>query len=145
MKSNSRYVFDSNVLVSALLFANSTPGQALTSASERGTILLTEDLVTELSDVLKRSKFDRYVSRSTREEFLEALIRDSYFVDVVEHVNACRDVRDDHILEAAVNGNASHIITGDRDLLVLNPFREIRIMTPTDMVQSSLGSGELEQ
>jgi len=35
-------------------------------------------------------------------------------------------------LEAAVNGRADVIVTGDKDLLDLNPFRSIAIMTPAD-------------
>ena len=45
-------------------------------------------------------------------------------------VRACRDPRDDKFLELAVNGEATLIVTGDNDLLSLNPFRDIPIITP---------------
>ena len=51
-------------------------------------------------------------------------------VEVVQQVRASRDPKDDMFLEAAVNGRAEVIVTGDRDLLVLNPFRGISILTP---------------
>ena len=42
----------------------------------------------------------------------------------------CRDPKDDKFLELALNGKATHIVSGDEDLLVLHPFRGIPILTP---------------
>lgn len=56
-------------------------------------------------------------------------------VPILHAVHDCRDVRDNHILEVAVNGQAKVIVTGDEDLLVLNPFRGIPIMRPTDYLK----------
>ena len=51
-------------------------------------------------------------------------------VEIVARVQACRDPRDDKFLDVAVNGRADVIVTGDADLLALNPFRGIAILTP---------------
>jgi putative PIN family toxin of toxin-antitoxin system len=56
-------------------------------------------------------------------------------VDVVDQIRASRDPNDDKFLEAAVSGRANVVITGDRDLLDLNPFREIPILTPADYLR----------
>lgn len=53
-------------------------------------------------------------------------------VAVEQPVRACRDPKDDKFLEAAVNGRADVLVTGDRDLLDLHPFRGIAILTPAD-------------
>ena len=45
-------------------------------------------------------------------------------------MRACRDPKDDKILEPAYNGNAVCIVTGDNDLLVMNPFRGGRLSSP---------------
>lgn len=135
MNSGTRYVFDTNVVVSALLFNTSVPGQAFTRALEKGTILISQSQVHELNDVLGRDKFNRYVTREERESFLESLIRESDLVEINEVVQACRDPKDDRILELAVNGNASFVVTGDNDLLVLNPFRSIQIVSPTKLLE----------
>ena len=50
-------------------------------------------------------------------------------------VHACRDPRDDKFLEVAVNGMADLIVTGDDDLLVLDPFRPTRILTPKQFLE----------
>ena len=135
MNSDTRYVFDSNVIISALLFNTSVPGQAFTQSLDNGTILISQSLVEELNDVLGRDKFNRYVAREERESFLESLIREFELVEIIEAVQACRDPKDDRILELAVNGNASFVVTGDDDLLVLNPFRDIQIVTPARLLE----------
>jgi putative PIN family toxin of toxin-antitoxin system len=55
-------------------------------------------------------------------------------VDVLQSVRASRDPKDDKFLEAAVNGRADVIVTGDGDLLELNPFRGIAILAPAAYV-----------
>lgn len=59
----------------------------------------------------------------------------SEMVTILHAVHDCRDVRDNHILEVAVNGQAQVIVTGDEDLLVLNPFRGITILRPADYLK----------
>ena len=132
----NRFVFDTNVTVSALLFNDSVPGQAFTRALDHGSILVSGSLVRELSRVLGRERFDRYVSREEREVFLESLIREADLIEITESINVCRDPEDDRILELAVNGNATYIVTGDADLLVLNPFRGVKILTPAEFLQA---------
>ena len=135
MSSDTRYVFDTNVIVSAVLFNTSVPGHAFTRSLDDGTILVSRSLVEELNDVLGRDKFDRYVTREERERFLESLISESELVEITESVQACGDPEDDRILELAVNGSASFVVTGDSDLLVLNPFRSIQIVTPARLLE----------
>lgn len=65
-----------------------------------------------------------------------SLIRDSDLIEVAEPVQACRDPDDDRILELAVNGAAAYIVTGDSDLLVMNPFRGVEILTPAGFLRS---------
>ena len=58
------------------------------------------------------------------------------FVKVTETIRTCRDAKDDKFLELAVSGKATHIISGDEDLLALNPFRDIPIITPRQFLES---------
>ena len=79
---------------------------------------------------MMRCVFD--TNASERERFLGLLLRDAQLVEITESIRACRDPKDDQVLELAVCGRADWIITGDADLLVLDPFRGIRIVTPTN-------------
>ena len=53
---------------------------------------------------------------------------------VFEEIDICRDPKDNKFLEVAVNGKADFIITGDKDLLVLNPFQGIEIITVNEFL-----------
>ena len=136
MKHKSRYVFDTNVIVSALLFAQSTSGRSLKIALNQGALLLSEAVAEELEEVLRRDRFDRYVKRETREEFLQSLIQRATFIEIIAHIEICRDPKDDQYLELAVNGKADCIISGDADLIVLSPFRGIDILPPHEFLMT---------
>ena len=130
MSSKQRFVFDTNAIVSAFLFEDSTPGRALLVALDAGDVLLSVQIATELTSVLRREKFDRYISQQKRERLLKALIQSCVLIDVTSSIDACRDPKDNMVLELAVSGAAHCVISGDEDLLTLNPFREIPILKP---------------
>lgn len=140
--TSARFVLDTNVIISALLLPRSVPRQAFDRALTRGVLLASVATLDELDEVLRRKKFDRYVAQEQRLAFLAALIRDSITVDVTEVVTGCRDAKDDKFLELAVNGNATSIISGDPDLLVLHPFRGIPIVTPHLFLSEDQAAGE---
>ena len=130
MRSKERIVVDTNALVSRLLLPDSVPARAVHKAVTEARLLVSDATLMELADVLSRAKLDPYVSIADRQQFLRLLGRISEMVPVVHTIRACRDPRDDKFLELAVNGEADIIVTGDDDLLVLNPFRDIPIVTP---------------
>ncbi len=134
MTPRLRLVFDTNAVVSATLSDGSVPGRGLAIALRLGTVLMSRALNDELDDVLRRPRFDRYATLERREEFLRNLMLGVEPVEVIESVRACRDPKDDKILELAVNGNADYIVTGDDDLLVMNPFRDIEIVRPAEFL-----------
>jgi len=129
-----RVVFDTNVLISALLFEDSTPGQAFFFAVVQGEVLISTALVTEIHRVVYRSKFDRYINDSQREDFVLSLVESSELIHVTEAIEICRDPKDNMILELSVSGKADVIVTGDSDLLALHPFRGINILNPQDFL-----------
>lgn len=130
MTTDLRVVIDTNVIVSAVLFPQSIPRQAFDRTALTGRLLLSATTVAELNETLRRPKLDRYVTEAHRLEFLAALVRDAEIVEVETTVTECRDPQDNKFLELAVSGNATHLLTGDDDLLVLHPFRGIAILTP---------------
>jgi putative PIN family toxin of toxin-antitoxin system len=132
MSAKPRCVFDTSVIVSALLFEHSVPGRAFYAALDQTDLLLSAAVFTELAEVLARKKFDRYVTKEVREQFLVLLLQRAKLIEITDSIVACRDPNDDKLLELAVSGAATCIITGDQDLLVLNPFRNIAIMAPAD-------------
>ena len=130
MTSLQRIVVDTNALVSRLLLPASVPALAVSKAIDTGTLLVSESTLVEMADVLARPKFERYVTVADRQQFLRLLGRVAELVPVVYRVQACRDQNDDKFLELAINGEADLIMTGDEDLLALDPFRGTPIVTP---------------
>ncbi|WP_375512341.1 putative toxin-antitoxin system toxin component, PIN family [uncultured Nostoc sp.] len=88
--NNRRFVFDTNLLISAFLFNQSKPRQALDQATVIGVILLSNYVFLELEEVLYRPKFDRYLTKERRQSFIEKLTENSQFIDVTEQINECR-------------------------------------------------------
>lgn len=138
--SEIQIVLDTSVLVSAVLLPRSVPRQAFDMAVARGRVLVSEATVSELDEVLRRPKFNKYLPEEKRLEFLAALVQEAELVHVLEAITVCRDVKDDKFLEVAVSGRASHIVTGDADLLALHPFRGIAVLTPQAFLASLSGS-----
>jgi putative PIN family toxin of toxin-antitoxin system len=135
MRTRERIVADTNALVSRLLLPSSVPGQAVRESVDTCILLVSEATMNELADVLARQKFDRYIRLEDRQQFLRMLGRLAEFVPIVYPVRACRDPKDDRFLEAALNGKADLILTGDEDLLALHPWQEIAILSAANYLK----------
>jgi putative PIN family toxin of toxin-antitoxin system len=141
MNARLRIVVDTNALISRLLVTDSVAARAVRKAVDEGQLLASEATMTELADVLSRAKFDSYVSIQERREFVRLLGGIVELVPIIAEVRACRDPKDDKFLDVAVNGNADLILTGDRDLLALHPFRGIPIRTPAQYLTGARSHG----
>ena len=124
-----RIILDTNVLVSAALSGSSIPGKVFDEVLEEHIILASKESCTELEEVIWRKKFDSYITPDERRFFLNVFINEAQIVGTKEKITACRDPKDNMLLELAVSGQADYIITGDRDLLALNPFQIIPHLT----------------
>ena len=67
---------------------------------------------------------------------MEIFVERAVLVEVIEKVQECRDPKDEKILELALNGGAEYIISGDKDLLVLNSFRDVKIVTAEKLLRT---------
>jgi uncharacterized protein len=130
MPSGERIVVDTNVFVSGLLRRSSVSGETAAKARHNAVLLVSQGTMTELADVLAGAKFDRYVSVEERVRFIRLISTIAEFVPLIHRVRECRDPKDDKFLEVALNGRADLILTGDADLLELNPWRGIAILSP---------------
>jgi predicted nucleic acid-binding protein len=88
----------------------------------------------ELLAILQRP----YIARVMSPSFRDGLVRMLADAEpIIERIAACRDPADDKFLELAVNGHGDLIVSGDADLLALNPFRDIPIVPPATFVQTA--------
>lgn len=129
-----RVVIDTNAWISRLLIADSVSAQAVDMAMEQAEVVVSESTLGELADLLSRDKWDRYVTIEDRQEFMQRLMQITILRPVISQIDDCRDPRDNKFLALAFDSEAEFIITGDKDLLVLHPWRGIQIIKPSDFL-----------
>ncbi len=74
------------------------------------------------------------LSLESRQQFLAAYKNAVLWIDIAHAITDCRDAKGNKFLEVAVSANASHLISGDNDLLVLHPYNDVQILTPADFL-----------
>lgn len=125
-----RVVVDTNVVVSAALFADSTPARCARHILRHGRMIVSEDILEEYIEVLSRPRLRRYIEEDLRDSLLESIAINSDLIEPGNPARLCRDPRDDKFLAAAIQGNASCLLTGDSDLLELNGIQGLQILDP---------------
>ena len=126
--AHKRVVFDTSMLIGALLFPRSQHAQSFRNVIAHHQAVASIETMQELVDVTSRPKFDRYRAVADRAEFVRRYAEVTEMVIVTETVNDCRDSKDNKFLALALAANASVIISSDDDLLVLNLYRGIEIV-----------------
>lgn len=124
-----RLVVDTNVFVSAALQQVSWPGMVVRWLDTYGGLLKTSATEQELMLVLQRPRLAPKIDPDFVVD-LRRMFAAAELVTITERVTLCRDPDDDKFLELAVNGHADLIVTGDTDLLALDSFRDIPIISP---------------
>jgi len=136
MSRTEKFIIDTNILLSSFLIRNSITFKAMEKARSKGLLLFSEETFLEFELVLFRKKFDKYFSEEERLQIVEKVYNEAVFVPVTSNIQLCRDPKDDKFLNLATDAQASCIITGDKDLLVLHPFGNVPILLPTDFLNT---------
>jgi putative PIN family toxin of toxin-antitoxin system len=133
---NEFFLFDTNSLISASLIGGTMTARAMDRAVILGKLAFSNATMDELVEVLFREKFDKYfLNNEEKWSALQHISLNAVFFSPGESITDCRDPKDNKFLELAVCANASCIITGDKDLLILNPFRGIPILSAADFLK----------
>lgn len=109
-----------------------TPLDALRKALLSDTLALSRPVEDELLEVLSRPRLARFIDPQLREEVIGQLLRDAVRFVPTEQVTDCRDAKNNKYLELAAAAGATLIVSGDNDLVVLNPWRGVRILRPSE-------------
>ena len=123
------FVFDTNSLISAYILAGSKNRLAYNKAFDTGMLVYSIATFDEFTEVFSRSKFEKYLTLEQRFVAINEFRAKAFLINADISISECRDPKDNKFLELAVEANASCIVTGDKDLLELHPFRGIAILT----------------
>ena len=134
MINNKKYVCDTNVLLSSLFSEKSPPAQAIKQIRLNGFFAFSSETFAELEEVLSRPKFDKYISKETRETFIKQIKALSIWYEIYQKVDFCRDPKDNKFLDVAIASYSDYLITGDEDLLVLENIGNTSIITPRTFI-----------
>lgn len=131
-----RLILDTNILVSAFAFRSQNAKIVLELAAREHILLFSEATFIELTETLFKPKFTEAIEINVIKGFLNNLKKIGIFIIPSITITACRDPKDDIFLELAITGKADRIISGDKDLLVLNPFRGIPIISAKEFLDN---------
>ena len=139
MPPKSIIVLDTNTLLSAAIRPDYISNRAFRKALIEGNIVYSSETLAELSNVLNRSKFDKYVTLKERHTFFKDYVKAAIPIFALPlSKSVCRDPKDDKFLALALAAKAKVIVTGDLDLLALHPFRDIPILKSSDFLELTL-------
>lgn len=124
-------VVDTNVIISAVLSPRGAPALLLKRLFREGQLVFSAATFAELKTRLWRPKFDPHFTLEERQEFLHAIASSARWCEDSPEVGGwCRDPDDDKFIALALTAQATRLITGDADLLCLDPLGELCILTP---------------
>lgn len=134
MNKETKYICDTNILLSSLISETTPPAQTVDYIRKYGMFSFSQETLTEFEDVLKRPKFDKFLSKEKRSSFINQIFELSVFYEVNQKVDICRDPKDNKFLDVAIASYADYLITGDDDLLVLERIGNTSIITPRKFI-----------
>lgn len=125
-------VLDASTLFGAVTSAGGLPAQAFRLACAADRPALSQAVWDEVADVVNRPRLARFVRPELRSELLATLQQVAVWFEPDEVVTDCRDAKDNKYLELALAASATTIVSSDSDLLVLHPWRGVRVLRPAE-------------
>ena len=131
-----RVIIDTNLWISFLLTKDLSKFDSIVAGNQLK-LIFSQELIDEIVEVTQRSKFRKYFELDDVESLLLKIRARANFIEVTSDINACRDPKDNFLLSLSIDGNATHLLTGDKDLLILKKFGKTKILTITEYLEES--------
>lgn len=98
-------------------------------------LVFSTELIEEFVNVAQRPIFEKYFNKSDIENILDLFENYGKLVKVKTQVNICRDLKDNFLLNLAIDSKAHFLVTGDSDLLILEEIKRTKILSWTDLLK----------
>jgi len=131
-----RVIIDTDLWISFLLTKALSKFDSIIADNEIK-LIFSQELVDEIVEVTQRNKFRRYFELDNVESLMVKIRARAILIEVISEINACRDPKDNFLLSLSVDGNATHLLTGDKDLLILQKFGNTKILSITEYLAES--------
>ncbi|MEI6068021.1 MAG: putative toxin-antitoxin system toxin component, PIN family [Methylococcaceae bacterium] len=138
MKNNIKIIFDVNIWVSTFISPNMEKQVQAIILQDEVEIIVCSELLEELKQTLQRSKFKKYFSSERILLAIDLVEQSSTFINLKSVVELCRDHKNDYLLALAKDAQADFLLTGDKDLLVLNPFEKTQIIKLSEYLEQGM-------
>ncbi len=134
LRQKNRVIIDTNLWISFLLTKDFKRFDKIIS-DKKLILLFSQELVDEFVEVTQRKKFRNYFPLDDIESLMIKIKRRSEFIKIESIITDCRDPKDNFLLSLSIDGKATHLITGDKDLLILKNYGETKILTITEYAE----------
>lgn len=128
-------VLDTNVFIAGLLTDGVCRSIFRSFIRKEFLLVVSPAIFEELCKVLRRPKFKNLINKDDILDLIIFLELNAILIQPKLNVSKCRDPEDNHLLATTITSGADFLVTGYKDLLVLNPFLNIPIVTPSKFIK----------
>ena len=133
-----KVVLDTNVLISWVFGKGSAINLMVEEVLTGHQLFACDEILDEVSEKLASPRLQKYIDSERARQLVARYTSKATRLEVINHLQVCRDPDDDIVLALAVTAEADCIITGDNDLLILHPYQNIQIVTPATFTDKFL-------
>lgn len=128
-----RIVIDTNVLISGVFFGGFPQKILCAVVDHKITACATTEIINEYEEIVQEmiNRKQGYINKA----ILSPLIKVMEIIEPITQVRICRDPDDNKFLECAKDSHALYIVSGDKDLLVIEQFENVQIVTAKDFCE----------
>ena len=129
-----RIIIDTNLWISFIISKKFNQIETLFLKNEV-VLIFNEELILEIKNTMSKPKLMKYFNENSLNEMLVAFEECIEIIASYTSIKICRDEKDNFLLNLSIDGNADYLITGDKDLLVLNQIEKTKIITITEFTE----------
>ena len=133
---NKKIILDTNLWISFLISKKFSQIDNLIE-NKKLVLVFSNELLEEFIDVVNRPKFEKYFSKKDVEKILEYFDQFGKLVKVKSNINICRDEKDNFLLNLLIDSKADYLITGDKNLLILEKIKKTKILTFSEFIEQN--------